>query len=179
MSVRPNRYSRISSASPPQASCSCLAVHSLTRLTSAPFVSARTTSSVRPSNLPFSTQLHCSRLEGVSEKGFITHLAPLSDPTSTHLLSSPSQPAIRLDAHAFLLPTFTDLHLHAPQYLYAGTGLDSPLMEWLDKYAYKAEESLDGDKELAGRVYGRLVERLMVVGTGCAVLFGTIGVETK
>ena len=52
-------------------------------------------------------------------------------------------------------------------------------MEWLDRYAYRAEERLDEDEELARRVYTTLVQRLIEVGTGCVVLFGTIGVETK
>lgn len=52
-------------------------------------------------------------------------------------------------------------------------------MEWLDRYAYKAEERIDGDPDLAGRVYRRLVRRLREVGTGCVVFFGTIGVGTK
>ena len=52
-------------------------------------------------------------------------------------------------------------------------------MEWLDQYAYRAEERIDSDLALAERVYGRLCERLVQVGTGCVVLFGTIGVEPK
>ncbi|KAF9241173.1 Metallo-dependent hydrolase [Melanogaster broomeanus] len=80
---------------------------------------------------------------------------------------------------SFLLPTFCDLHLHAPQFMYQGTGLDLPLMEWLDKYAYKAEESLDEKLDLAKKVYRRLAQRLTEVGTGAVLLFGTIKTETN
>ena len=80
---------------------------------------------------------------------------------------------------SFLLPTFCDLHLHAPQFLYQGTGLDLPLMQWLDEYALKAEERLDADKILAKRVYERLARRLLQNGTGTVMLFGTIKEETK
>jgi guanine deaminase len=80
---------------------------------------------------------------------------------------------------SFLLPTFCDLHLHAPQFLYQGTGLDLPLMQWLDEYALKAEERLDVDKILAKRVYERLARRLLQNGTGTVMLFGTIKEETK
>jgi guanine deaminase len=52
-------------------------------------------------------------------------------------------------------------------------------MEWLDEYAFKAEESLDGDPELARRVYSRLAERLIENGTGAISFFGTIKEETK
>jgi guanine deaminase len=80
---------------------------------------------------------------------------------------------------SFILPTFFDLHLHAPQFLYQGNGLDLPLLEWLDRYTYKAEERLDSDPALAKRVYDRLARRLVENGTGAVSLFGTIKSETK
>lgn len=80
---------------------------------------------------------------------------------------------------SFVLPTFCDLHLHAPQFLYQGTGLHLPLMEWLNEYAFKAEEKMDADAELAERVYTRLAERLVEHGTGAVLLFGTIKERTK
>jgi guanine deaminase len=63
--------------------------------------------------------------------------------------------------------------------MYQGTGLDLPLMQWLDEYAYKAEESLDEKPDLARKVYHRLAQRLTEVGTGAVLLFGTIKTETK
>lgn len=57
-----------------------------------------------------------------------------------------------------MLPAFCDLHLHAPQYLYQGTGLDLPLMQWLDIYALKSEEQLDSDHLLARTVYRKTVD---------------------
>ena len=86
---------------------------------------------------------------------------------------------IRPSQGSFFLPTFCDLHLHAPQFLYQGTGLHLPLMEWLEEYAFKAEERIDSDSELATRVYTRLAERLKENGTGSVLLFGTIKSETK
>ena len=71
-----------------------------------------------------------------------------------------------------MLPAFCDLHLHAPQYLYQGTGLDLPLMQWLDIYALKSEEQL-------GNVYRKLAKRLLTNGTGIVLLFGTINEDTK
>ena len=77
------------------------------------------------------------------------------------------------------MPTFCDLHLHAPQFLYQGTGLHLPLMEWLNEYAFKAEERMDADPTLARKVYERLAQRLIEHGTGAVLLFGTIKTETK
>ena len=52
-------------------------------------------------------------------------------------------------------------------------------MEWLNEYAFKAEEKLDADLDLAERVYRRLAQRLIESGTGAVSLFGTIKEETK
>ena len=52
-------------------------------------------------------------------------------------------------------------------------------MEWLNECAFKAEESLDQDADLARRIYTRLGERLVENGTGAVLLFGTIKEETK
>lgn len=35
----------------------------------------------------------------------------------------------------FLLPGFIDVHIHAPQYPFAGTGSTVPLMAWLEQVA--------------------------------------------
>lgn len=78
-----------------------------------------------------------------------------------------------------MLPSFCDLHLHAPQFLYQGTGLHLPLMQWLQEYAFRAEERIDNDPELARMVYTRLAQRLVEHGTGAVLLFGTIKAETK
>ncbi|WVR06629.1 hypothetical protein IAU60_003661 [Kwoniella sp. DSM 27419] len=118
-------------------------------------------------------------LLAVSPEGYITHLDSIYTEPSQLLLSHGPREITGIGPHSFFLPTFTDLHLHAPQYLYYGTGLDLPLMEWLEQYAYKAEERIDASPELAERVYGRLVQRLKENGTGCVSLFGTIGVEAN
>ena len=52
-------------------------------------------------------------------------------------------------------------------------------MKWLDEYAFKAEERMDADPDLAHKVYTRLAERLVEHGTGAVLLFGTIKTETK
>lgn len=45
-----------------------------------------------------------------------------------------------------IIPGLTDLHLHAPQYSYSGTGMDLELLDWLNKYTFK-EESKYNDIE--------------------------------
>ncbi|KAG8927677.1 hypothetical protein FRC02_007930 [Tulasnella sp. 418] len=119
-------------------------------------------------------------LVAVDSTGIIQSVHPSSSVEATSILEShPEIIPTRLPPTSFLLPTFVDLHLHAPQFLYLGTGLHLPLMEWLDQYAYKAEERLDADPELARRVYTRLSERLIEAGTGTVLAFGTIKEETN
>ncbi|GLB45496.1 putative amidohydrolase family protein [Lyophyllum shimeji] len=126
--------------------------------------------------LPSLAALHIltDYLLGVDETGHITHFSAANSPTSKALLTSTAVPPIQIPQGSFLLPPFCDLHLHAPQFLYQGTGLHLSLMQWLDEYAFKAEERLDADPALARRVYTRLAQRLIENGTGTVLLFGTI-----
>ncbi|KDQ18508.1 hypothetical protein BOTBODRAFT_28881 [Botryobasidium botryosum FD-172 SS1] len=136
------------------------------------------------------TFVHCTRLNelqilknyilATDEKGTITTFCPKDDPSVAALLSSSNGiTKLTIPPGGFILPTFVDLHLHAPQYLYAGNGLHLPLMEWLDTYAFKAEERLDADPSLARRVYETLARRLVEAGTGATLLFGTIKEDTN
>jgi guanine deaminase len=69
------------------------------------------------------------------KNGYITQFSPASE------LHKTTGEIIRIPDGSFFLPTFADLHLHAPQFLYQGNGLDLPLMEWLDAYTYKAGQA--------------------------------------
>ncbi|KAF9473436.1 Metallo-dependent hydrolase [Pholiota conissans] len=119
-------------------------------------------------------------LLGVNSDGCIAYLAPANLPESKRLLDrNVGPPVIEVPIGSFIMPTFCDLHLHAPQFMYQGTGLDLPLMQWLDRYALKAESRMDEDGALARRVYTRLALRLKENGTGTVLLFGTIKEETN
>ncbi|KAF8073438.1 hypothetical protein FPV67DRAFT_1477835 [Lyophyllum atratum] len=118
-------------------------------------------------------------LLAVDSTGRITHFGAANSPASQALVAAATLPPIQIPKGSFLLPPFCDLHLHAPQFLYQGTGLHLPLMQWLDEYAFKAEERLDADAELARKVYRRLAQRLRENGTGTVLLFGTIKEETN
>ncbi|KAF8806802.1 Metallo-dependent hydrolase [Phlegmacium glaucopus] len=129
-----------------------------------------------------------NHLIAVNNEGIITHLESIRSPKSIEILQRyredqdlavAAQPLLDIPSGSFLLPSFCDLHLHAPQFLYQGTGLDLPLMEWLDKYALKAESRLDANPNLAHRLYTRLANRLKENGTGAVLLFGTIKEETN
>jgi guanine deaminase len=128
-------------------------------------------------DLQISNYLHCSA--ATDGQGNISHFEPSGSQESERLLKFHAEKLVTVPLGSFIMPTFNDLHLHAPQYLYHGTGLDLPLMEWLFEYAYKAELRIDSDSALAHRMYTRLAERLLELGTGAVLLFGTINTESK
>lgn len=119
----------------------------------------------------------------VNDDGYIQAITSPSDQPPD---IPPGSPITTLPHHSFLLPTFTDLHIHPAQFLYSGTGLDLPLMEWLGKYAYQAEEKLDAwalgseeDRSRVRKVFETLMQRLVEEGTGAILAFGTIAIATK
>lgn len=115
----------------------------------------------------------------MDESGFISHFDSADSTNSIAYLEDSEDQPIIIPPGSFILPTFCDLHLHAPQFLYQGNGLHLPLMQWLNAYAFAAEERIDADPTLARRVYSRLAKRLAQNGTGSVLLFGTIKEETK
>ncbi|KAJ1569761.1 hypothetical protein HK405_004490 [Cladochytrium tenue] len=116
----------------------------------------------------------------VGDNGAIEAVVPHPSAASAEILSSADAPPVTyLPPGAFLLPAFVDLHLHSAQYLYAGTGLDLPLMPWLAKHAYAAELRVDTDPRLAVELYTALAHRLVREGIAAVLAFGTIGVDAN
>ena len=73
----------------------------------------------------------------------------------------------------FLIPGFVDCHAHAPQYAQMGTGLELPLLKWLDYYTFPLESRFK-DTDFARDVYSKAVRRFLRNGTTTCVWFGTI-----
>lgn len=84
--------------------------------------------------------------------------------------------ALELAPHELLLPGFVDTHVHAPQYQFMGTGTDTPLMRWLDKYTFPVEESF-ADPAVAAEWYAKLLDRMLAEGVTTAQYFATIHLE--
>src|SRR3954462_228756 len=85
-------------------------------------------------------------LLGVDISGKIAFLEKnvLDEKTLNDIISQwgfPEQEVIRLSKRQFLMPGFVDTHTHAPQYPNAGTGMDLPLLDWLNKYTFPLEQS--------------------------------------
>ncbi len=75
-------------------------------------------------------------------------------------------------SNKLIIPGFTDLHLHASQYQYRGTGMDVELMEWLDKYAFN-EEGKFVDLEYAKKSYSMFVNEVKKGFTTRLSIFAT------
>ncbi|CAG8567485.1 11014_t:CDS:2 [Acaulospora colombiana] len=67
---------------------------------------------------------------------------------------------------------------HAPQYPNAGTGLDVPLLEWLEKYTFPLEQ-LFSSLAFAEKTYPIVVSNLLRHGTTTAVYYATIHLESS
>lgn len=81
-----------------------------------------------------------------------------------------------MQAGQYLIPGFIDLHVHAMQYSYTGTGTDVPLMQWLQQYAFPREARMR-DKDVAEAELMAVVSRLLSYGTTTALYFASLDLE--
>uniref|UniRef100_A0A8V5H9N3 Amidohydrolase-related domain-containing protein n=1 Tax=Melopsittacus undulatus TaxID=13146 RepID=A0A8V5H9N3_MELUD len=83
-----------------------------------------------------------------------------------------------LSNHEFFMPGMVDTHIHAPQYSFAGTRVDLPLLQWLTTYTFPTEAKYN-DSDFAEEVYTRVVRRTLKNGTTTACYFATIYTDTS
>ena len=76
-----------------------------------------------------------------------------------------------------VIPGMTDLHLHAPQFQYRGTGMDLELMDWLTTYTFPVEKRY-ADPAFAAASYRIFVDSLAKSWSTRAVIFGTIHTDS-
>ncbi|MCR5825215.1 MAG: amidohydrolase family protein [Oscillospiraceae bacterium] len=74
---------------------------------------------------------------------------------------------------ALVMPSFVDMHLHAPQYPMLGMGMDLPLMDWLNTYTFRTEARF-ADADYARRTYRRLARELITGGTTRVCMFSSL-----
>ena len=72
-----------------------------------------------------------------------------------------------------LIPAFSDLHVHAPQYPQRGLAMDELLPDWLAHHTFPLEARF-ADLDFARAVYDAFADDLIAHGTLHAVVFGTI-----
>ena len=74
---------------------------------------------------------------------------------------------------AMIMPSFADMHLHAPQYPMLGMGMDLPLLDWLNAYTFKTEARF-ADTDYARGVYRKLARELIAQGTTRVCMFSSL-----
>ncbi|KAI8149675.1 guanine deaminase [Fennellomyces sp. T-0311] len=82
----------------------------------------------------------------------------------------------RLTPQQFLFPGLVDTHAHAPQYVFAGSGMDLQLLEWLNTHVFPAESSFKSP-ETAKNAYDKVVSRFLRNGTTTCSWFATIHLD--
>lgn len=85
--------------------------------------------------------------------------------------------AVENFGNKLIIPSFSDLHLHAPQYAMLGMGMDLQLLEWLNTYTFPTEAAFC-DTTYARAVYRKLAEELVRLGTTRVCMFATIHRES-
>lgn len=86
-----------------------------------------------------------------------------------------NQPAMEIFDYGdgIIIPSFIDLHIHAPQFMQMGIGLDLELIDWLNQYTFMLEQRF-ADVNYAKKVYPQFVNALYENGTLRSVIYGTI-----
>lgn len=74
---------------------------------------------------------------------------------------------------ALILQSCSDLHLHAPQYPMLGTGMDLPLLDWLNTYTFPTEARF-ADLDYARQIYRALAQDLIRNGTTRVCMFSSL-----
>ena len=79
--------------------------------------------------------------------------------------------------NSVMIPAFSDLHVHAPQFPQRGLGMDLLLADWLNTYTFP-QEARFADPEYAREVYQAFLDSLIRNGTFHACVYGTIHRKT-
>ncbi|XP_063311113.1 guanine deaminase [Pelobates fuscus] len=83
-----------------------------------------------------------------------------------------------LSQNEFFMPGMIDTHIHAPQYAFVGSGMDKPLLQWLEFTTFPTEETFS-NLDIAENVYGEVVQRTLMNGTTTACYFATIHTDSS
>lgn len=80
--------------------------------------------------------------------------------------------------NALIIPSFIDLHIHAPQFMQRGIGMHLQLIDWLHQYTFIQESHFE-EMAHAQNVYPSFVDSLYDHGTLRSSIFGTIHDESN
>ncbi len=84
-----------------------------------------------------------------------------------------AQAAVEDYGDALVLQSFSDMHLHGPQFPMLGMGMDEELLGWLNTYTWPTEAKF-ADAAYAREVYSRLARTLIENGTTRVCMFSSL-----
>jgi len=76
-----------------------------------------------------------------------------------------------------VIPSFIDLHVHAPQHMQMGAGLDLGLFDWLEHYTFPGESRF-ADEDYARKIYPLFAAELLRQGSLRSVVYGTVHLKS-
>ncbi|KAJ3883679.1 Metallo-dependent hydrolase [Lentinula edodes] len=85
---------------------------------------------------------------------------------------------VELREGQFIMPGFVDTHTHAPQVPNLGTGYQSELLDWLEKFTFPLESKFQ-DVGFAKEVYPSIVKKFIASGTTTCCYYGTLHLESN
>ncbi|KIW29882.1 guanine deaminase [Cladophialophora immunda] len=120
----------------------------------------------------------------VDDRGKISHISPQFQPRDGRsledsigpLIDRPDAriPVVRLQSPSqFLVPSFIDTHVHAPQFSMRGLGQGLHILDWLDQITFPHEAKFR-DTDYARQVYARCVDMGLRQGVTTACYFGSL-----
>ncbi|XP_058230806.1 guanine deaminase isoform X1 [Hemibagrus wyckioides] len=116
---------------------------------------------------------------GVNEQGKIAFFEEGQNVESlSHQWGFDTSDIEQLGSHEFFIPGMVDTHIHASQYIFSGTHLDLPLLDWLKTYTFPVELCYE-DLDFAKDAYTKVVRRTLSNGTTTACYFATIHTDAS
>lgn len=77
-----------------------------------------------------------------------------------------------------IIPSFTDMHVHAPQYPNIAMGYDEELLPWLNKYTFPCEARFE-NLDYAEKIYKAFINKLWECGSLHSIVFATMHYEAS
>eukprot|EP00903_Cladosiphon_okamuranus_P022459 g20657.t1 len=114
----------------------------------------------------------------VDEDGVILAVHDMKDDGAEDIMADLLSQGVELaDCRGkLIMPGFIDGHAHAPQYAYRGTGMDLPLLQWLETHTFPVEARFK-DLAFARKVYQKAVRRHLACGTTTCSYFSSLHLE--
>ncbi len=112
----------------------------------------------------------------ILEHGYLVAAEGLIVGTFDRLPAQYAQAHIEDYGDALILQSFSDMHLHGPQFPMLGMGMDEELLGWLNTYTWPTEARF-ADSSYARQVYSRLAQALIQNGTTRVCMFSSLHKE--